>query len=92
MQGYIKYNKGRGNIESIIRKIYIKYVFKGNKNRNEVDILYSNYISAIDLASNETELEELTGILDDLRSDDKINEKDFNYLINKINEKWRKFR
>lgn len=87
MQGYIKYNKGRGNAESIIRKIYIKYVYKGNKNQNEVEILYSNIISSIDLATTEREIEELAGIVEKLRQENKIEEKDFNYLINKINEK-----
>lgn len=87
MQGYIKYNKGRGNIESIIRKIYIKYVYKGNKNQNEVEILYSNVISAIELATTESELEELAGIVEQLRQENKIEDKDFIYLIDKINEK-----
>ena len=67
MQGYIKYNKGRGNVESIIRKIYVKYVYKGNKNQNEIEILYSNIISSIDLATTERELEELAGIVEKLR-------------------------
>lgn len=87
MQGYIKYNKGRGNVESIIRKIYIKYVYKGNKNQNEVEILYSNVISAIELAITESELEELAGIVEQLRQENKIEDKDYIYLIDKINEK-----
>lgn len=91
MNSYIKYNKGKGNIESILRKIYIKYIYRGNNNQDEVEILYNNYISAIDLASSESELEELAGILDDLREQDKIDEKEFSYLIDKINDKWRKF-
>ena len=91
MNSYIKYNKGKGNIESILRKIYIKYIYRGNNNQDEVEILYNNYISAIDLASSEDELEELAGILDDLREQDKIDEKEFSYLIDKINDKWRKF-
>jgi len=91
MDSYIKYNKGKGNIESIMRKIYIKYIYRGNNNQDEVEILYNNYTSAIDLASSESELEELAGILDDLREQGKIDEKEFSYLINKINDKWRKF-
>ena len=91
MNSYIKYNKGKGNIESILRKIYIKYIYRGNNNQDEVEILYNNYISAIDLASSESELEELAEILDDLREQDKIDEKEFSYLIDKINDKWRKF-
>ena len=91
MNSYIKYNKGKGDIESILRKIYIKYIYRGNNNQDEVEILYNNYISAIDLASSEDELEELAGILDDLREQDKIDEKEFSYLIDKINDKWRKF-
>lgn len=91
MDSYIKYNKGKGNIESIMRKIYIKYIYRGNNNQDEVEILYNNYTSVIDLASSESELEELAGILDDLREQGKIDEKEFSYLINKINDKWRKF-
>ena len=91
MNGYIVYNKGKGDIESILRKIYIKYVYKGNIEKSEVDILYNNYESSIDLASSESELEELAGILDDLMEQGKISEKEFTYLIDKINDKWRKF-
>lgn len=87
MQSYIKYNKGRGNVESIIRKIYIKYVYKGNKNQNEIEILYSNIISSIDLATTERELEELAGIVEKLRQENKIEDKDYTYLIDIINEK-----
>lgn len=87
MQGYIKYNKGRGNVESIIRKIYVKYVYKGNKNQNEIEILYSNIISSIDLATTERELEELAGIVEKLRQENKIEDKDYTYLIDIINEK-----
>ena len=78
-------------MENVLRKIYIKYIYRGNNNQDEVEILYNNYISAIDLASSESELEELAGILDDLREQDKIDEKEFSYLIDKINDKWRKF-
>lgn len=91
MNGYIVYNKGKGDIESILRKIYIKYVYKGNTEKSEIDILYNNYESAIDLASSEDELEELAGILDDLMEQGKISEKEFTYLIDKINDKWREF-
>ena len=91
MKSYIQYNKGKGGYESIVRKIYIKYVYKGNTEKSEIDILYNNFESSIALASSESELEELAGILDDLMEQGKISEKEFTYLIDKINEKWRNY-
>lgn len=90
MEAIVRYNKGT-SYENILRKIYIKYIYRGNNNQDDVEILYNNYESAIDLASSEDELDELAGILDDLREQDKIDEKEFSYLIDKINDKWRKF-
>lgn len=87
MNGYIIYNKGKGNIESIIRKIYIKYVYKGNTEKSEVDMLYNNFESTIDLANTQTELDEIESIVEDLLQQNKINEKEYTYLINKINDK-----
>lgn len=87
MNGYIIYNKGKGNIESIIRKIYIKYVYKGNTEKSEVDMLYNNFESTIDLASTQNELDEIESIVEDLLRQNKINEKEYTYLMNKINDK-----
>jgi hypothetical protein len=87
MNGYIIYNKGKGNIESILRKIYIKYVYKGNTEKSEVDMLYNNFESTIDLANTQTELDEIESIVEDLLQQNKINEKEYTYLINKINDK-----
>lgn len=87
MNSYIIYNKGRGNVEQIIRKIYVKYVYKGNKNKSEIDILYNNIESSIDLANSIDDLEELASIVEDLKANDKIDDKEYNYLISKINEK-----
>lgn len=90
MQSYIKWNKGY-NFENVVRKIYSKYIFSGSSNMEETEIFYNNYESSINLASSESELEELAGIIDDLLANGKITEKEHNYFINKINEKWRKF-
>lgn len=91
MESYIKWNKGY-SIENIMRKIYTKYVYSGSQNVEDIDILYNNFESSIDLANSESELEELDGIIDDLLEEGKITEKEHNYLFNKINEKkWSKF-
>lgn len=90
MEAYIKWNKGY-NIEKILRKIYIKYVYKGNTTKQDFEILYNNIESSINLASSESELEEIAGYVDDLFENGKISDKEHNYLVNKINEKWRKF-
>lgn len=87
MNGYIIYNKGKGNIESIIRKIYIKYVYKGNTEKSEVDMLYNNFESTIDLANTQNELDEIESIVEDLLRQNKINEREYTYLMNKINDK-----
>lgn len=87
MNGYIVYNKGKGNMESILRKIYIKYVYKGNTEKSEVDMLYNNFESIIDLANTQNELDEIESIVEDLLRQNKINEREYTYLINKINDK-----
>ncbi len=87
MNGYIIYNKGKGNIESILRKIYIKYVYKGNTEKSEVDMLYNNFESTIDLANTQNELDEIESIVEDLLRQNKINEREYTYLMNKINDK-----
>lgn len=87
MNGYIVYNKGKGNMESILRKIYIKYVYKGNTEKSEVDMLYNNFESTIDLANTQNELDEIESIVEDLLRQNKINEREYTYLINKINDK-----
>lgn len=86
LESYVKWNKGY-NFESIIRKIYSKYVYNGSQNVEEIEILYNNIESSIDLASSENELEEIEAIVDDLLKQGKITEKEHNYLVNKINEK-----
>ena len=87
MESIIQWNKGNGNFESITRKIYIKYVFKGNKNTDEIDILYNNVNELLNNANNENDLQELESIISNLLSEGKIDNKTFNYLINAINDK-----
>ena len=40
MNSVKKYNGHRGNYDDILRKLYMKYVYKGNG--NEIEVLYSN--------------------------------------------------
>lgn len=87
MNRYIIYNKGKGNYESIVRKIYIKYVYKGSSGTNEIDVLYDNIISSIELARTISDLEEIESIIDDLLAQNKITNSEHNYLINLVSEK-----
>lgn len=86
MQSYIQWNKGY-NFENVVRKIYSKYVYKGSGETGEIDILYSNITSLINNAQSESDLQEVESIVSSLMSEGKINSKEFNYLINAINDK-----
>lgn len=83
----IKQWNGESNMENIMRKIYMKYVFRGNQNRDNIEVLYENVIDSINNANSESELDELESIINNLVSEGKINEKEYNYLINEINNK-----
>lgn len=89
MEAVQKYNKGK-SFENILRKIYIKYVYKG-KNDNEVDILYSNFIGLINSATSEEESQEIENMINNLLSKKKINEQEYNYLINLLEDKRKEF-
>lgn len=86
MESIIQWNKGY-NLESILRKIYAKYVYSGGKNENEIEYFYNNAIELVNNATTESELQELESILSSLVSEGKIEGKEFNYLINLINDK-----
>lgn len=86
MQSIIQWNKGY-NIESILRKIYTKYVYSGSQDVEELDILYSNLSELVNNATTESDLQELESIVSSLLSEGKIDGKEYNYLINTINDK-----
>lgn len=85
MQTIIQWNRGH-NIENILRKIYTKYIYNGS-NTNDIDILYGNINELLNNANSESELQELESIVSSLLADGKIDGKEFNYLINAINDK-----
>lgn len=87
MSSYILFNRGKGNYENIIRKIYTKYVYTGNTEIDEHDILYSNIQELINNASSENDIQEIESILSSLIAEGKIDSKTFNYYINLLNEK-----
>lgn len=86
MESIIQWNKGY-NFESIIRKIYTKYVYKGSQDVDDIDILYNNVNELLNNAQNESDLQELESIIASLLSEGKIDGKEYNYLINAINDK-----
>lgn len=86
MESIKQWNRGT-TMESILRKIYAKYVYNGSENTDEVDIFYSNILELVNNAANEYDLEEIESILANLLSEGKIEGKDYNYLINIINDK-----
>ena len=91
MQSIIQWNKGY-NIETIVRKIYTKYVYRGSQNTDEIELLYSNVIELINNANSESDLQELESIIENLMSEGKIDTKEYNYLINIINDKRKEFK
>ena len=86
MMSIIKYNKGY-NIENLLRRIYIKYVYSGNNETNEIEILYSNILNLIRNAKNESELEEVESIIMSLLSENNITQNEYNYFINLIEDR-----
>ena len=88
MQSIIQWNRGY-NIESILRKIYTKYVYRGSQNLDEIELLYSNVIELVNNANSESDLQEVESIIANLLSERKIDVKEYNYLLNAINDKRR---
>lgn len=74
-------------MENILRKIYAKYIYRGNENTDEIEMLYSNVLELISSATSEYDLQEVESIVSNLLSEGKINEQEYNYLMNDINDK-----
>lgn len=85
MESIIQWNRGH-SIENILRKIYTKYIYRGS-NTDEIDILYGNVNELLNSANTENDLLELESIVSSLLADGKIDGKEYNYLINAINDK-----
>lgn len=86
MEAAARYNKG-SSYENILRKIYIKYVYKGNTDTSELEILYNDIFELLSNASSEYELQDIENEINDLSVRNKINEQEYNYLINEVNKK-----
>lgn len=86
MESIIQWNRGK-SIENILRKIYAKYIYKGNQNSDELEMLYSNILELVTNATSENDIQEVESIIANLLSEGKINEKEYNYLLNTINDK-----
>ena len=86
MEAAARYNKG-SSYENILRKIYIKYVYKGNTDTSELEILYNDIFELLSNASSEYELQDIENEINDLSVRNKINEQEYNYLMNKVNDK-----
>lgn len=90
MKSYQKWNKGKG-FDNIVRKIYIKYVYNGSEQSNDAEILYNNIIDMIENSNSESELQEAESIIETLREEKQINESEYSYFINLINERRQNF-
>lgn len=86
MEAIKQWNKSV-SMENTLRRIYTKYIFRSGENIDEIDILYENVINSINNATSVEELEEQKALLDELFTNKKITQKEYNYLINKIDEK-----
>lgn len=87
MNSVKKYNGHRGNYDDILRKLYMKYVYKGNG--NEIEVLYSNVFELINNAESISDLEEVESIISDLKADNKISDSEFNFIVGAIDTKRR---
>ena len=86
MESIKQWNKGTF-MENILRKIYAKYIYQGNKDTDELEMLYSNVLELISSAKSEYDVQEVESIVSNLLSEGKINEQEYNYLMNAINDK-----
>ncbi len=86
MESIKRWNIGT-SMESILRKIYAKYVYRGNQNTDEVELLYNNVLELIASANSENDLQEVESIVSNLMAEGKIDSKEYNYMINAINDK-----
>ena len=74
-------------MENVLRKIYAKYIYRGNEGTDEIEMLYSNVLELIASATSEYDLQEVESIVSNLLAEGKIDSKEYNYLINTINDK-----
>lgn len=80
----IEYNKGK-NIENLLKKIYLKYINKGNGNKIEV---VNNYIvDLINSVKYTEDIEEVENIINEYKQAGRLTNKEYNYFINKLREK-----
>ena len=86
MESIVRCNKGT-QLENILKKIYVKYIYKGNQDSDEFEILYGTILELITNATSENDLQEVESIISNLRSEGKLEIKEYNYLINSINDK-----
>ena len=80
----IKYNRGK-SIETLLKKIYIKYV--NNSNQNEIEIVNQYIIDLIDSIKYSEDIEDVRNIILEYKNKNKINNDEYNYLINKLKDK-----
>ena len=62
-------------MENVLRKIYAKYIYRGNEDTDEIEMLYSNVLELISSATNEYDLQEVESIVSNLLSGEKIKER-----------------
>lgn len=86
MESVKQWNRGT-SMENILRKIYAKYIYRGNEDTDELEMLYSNVLELIASATSEYDLQEVESIVSNLLSERKIKEQEYNYLMNAINDK-----
>lgn len=88
MESIKRWKKGTSMVD-LLRKIYIKYIFTGNEDEDELEILYGDLLESISSAKSEYDLQEYENIISNLLSERKINEQEYNYFMNAINDKRR---
>ena len=86
MESIKQWNKGT-SMENVLRKIYAKYIYRGSEYTDEIEMLYNNILELVNNAISESDLQEVESIVANLLSEGKIDIKEYNYLINTINDK-----
>ena len=76
---------GKGNFDTLCKKIYAKYVYRGQAGEDEY--FNTNYNEMIDNANSKEELEELENILISLYYEGDITPEEYTELMDKIEEK-----
>lgn len=85
----IKQSAGGSGYEEILKKIYLKYIYKGDE--DSLKVVNEYVINLIDSANNIDDLNAIENILNDLVYKKKISIEEYDYLYEELSKKRNEF-